>query len=330
MKNIFQIVPGIFSNWRKILEFYFPFLASYWDTITPCQINDKVLVLGRYYMDFRSKYYYPGRFSRGGIPLYQVSPGIEIFHPTTICQYALGVFDFLLDGNYTNEELIQRYFAQVNWLVEHKKKLTHGYGWYLNLDIPEYKLKAPWISAMTQGEAISILCRAYLLSKDISYLDCAESALGPFKYHVGEGGLLNFFKGVRIFEEYPSQKPNVVLNGYIFAVFGLYDLFLTNSNPIAERLYNISIESLSKIINYFDLNYWSQYSLYYYPNLFPASYAYHNIQIEQMKALYFISGNEIFNDYSNKWKNYNSNFLYKNKALLKKIIVSFQGRNNPK
>jgi len=330
MKNIAQIVPTFFNQCGKMLEFYFPFLASYWDTITRCQINDKVSTLGRYYLDFRPKYHYPGKFSKEGIPLFQVSNDTEIFHPTVICQYALGIFDFLLDGNYADEKLKERFFTQVNWLVQHKQKLDHGYGWYLNYDVPEYRLKYPWISALTQGEAISVLCRAYLLSNDNKYLDCAESALVPFEYSVREGGLLNFFNGVRIFEEYPSQKPNIVLNGYIFAVFGLYDLFLTNSNPIAERLYNNSIESLLKIINYFDIKYWSQYNLYYYPDLYPASYTYHNLHVEQLKALYIISKEEIFNNYYHKWKSYNSNFLYKSKALLKKLIISFQGLNNSK
>jgi len=290
--------------------------------MTPCQISSGVNAIGKYYLNFRSKYNYPGNFSVNGIPRYNLTYEIEIYNPTVICQYALGIFDLLSDKRSEDKVLLEKFIAQSDWLVDNQQKLDHGYGWYLNYDVNIYKIKSPWISALTQGEAISVLSRAYLLSKNNKYLDTAEQAIIPFEYKVSEGGLYNYFNDILIFEEYPCNKPNVVLNGFLFAVFGFYDLYLTNSNQIAKKLFDISLISLEKIINFFDAKFWSQYNLYNYPGTYLASYKYHILHIEQLKALYYLSGKEFLKETYKRWEYYNSRFSSRSKALLWKLTNS--------
>jgi hypothetical protein len=315
-----SIVNNIYSHISKVLIFYFPVSVSYWDTLTRCQINNKITSIGKYYLNFRAKYPYPGNFSTNGIPLYNLSDGKEIFNPTVICQYALALFDLMADKDFADKDLNNQFFAQSDWLVSNKRQLRHGQGWYLNYNIPEYVINAPWLSALTQGEAISVLCRAFFLSGKDEYLEAAEKAIIPFEYDVVDGGLCNYFDNIMIFEEYPSQKPNVVLNGWIFAIFGFYDLYLLSSNQTAKKLYDISLDSLEKIIDYFDVNYWSQYNLYHYPSYYLTSYKYHNLHIEQLKALYIISNKDFLKKTYTRWEYYNSKYSFRTKALFKKLF----------
>lgn len=223
---------------------------------------------------------------------------------------------------FTDKSLNEQFLTQADWLVENQQNLVNGAGWYLKFEVPEYSLNAPWISALTQGEAISVLCRAYALSKKEIYVSAAERAFIPFQYCVKDGGLINYFKEIMILEEYPSTRVNVALNGFIFAIFGIYDLYLTNQNNLAKDLYDLCIGSLIKVIEFFDLGYWTRYNLYHFPVINPASCKYHNLHVEQLKTLYFLTGNDYFKQYYERWKFYYSNLSYRNKALYKKLITS--------
>lgn len=320
MKKAGTPASNFYYGLSKVLMYYFPGVATYWDTITPCQIKGNLSSPGKYYLDFSSKYFYPGNFTKEGVPLFKLNEDIEILNPTVICQYALGIFDLNNDKEFTETGRYKKFLIQADWLVANGQPLRHGLGWYLNYDIPEYDLKSPWISALTQGEAISVLCRAYLLKKEQKYLDCAEQALIPYGYNISEGGLRNYFNNIPIYEEYPSEKVNIVLNGFIFALFGFYDLYLTNSNKSAKKLFDTGLESLEKIIHYFDVKYWSQYNLYYFPKDYLASYKYHILHIEQLKALYFLTKKDFLKDAYKKWQSYNSRFCYRSRALFNKLV----------
>ena len=157
------------ENWKnyfnKIFVFYFPSKAGYWNSITPCCISEKPQHLGRYYLDFSSKADYPDDFLTRGVPLYSFRGQPYIEHPIPIVQYALGVYE-LLHERENSDELLQNKFLKIAmWLDEKKIDVKDGISWYIYNKYPEYGLTYPWISAMAQGEAISVLTRATLLPK---------------------------------------------------------------------------------------------------------------------------------------------------------------------
>lgn len=308
-----------FEQLNKALMFYFPSRANYWDTITYCQINDKISEIGRYYLNFKSKYYYPYNFSGDGVPLYKMSSDREIFQPTVICQYALGIYETMYENNFKDKYLQEKFFIQADWLLNNILTLKRGSGWILDFDVPDYNLRSPWISALTQGEAISVLCRAFKLSGKEVYLDTAKDALIPFKYTVLQGGLKSQFKNFPVYEEYPSQEVNVVLNGFIFSLLGIFDLCLVENNPTANELFSEGVNSIANLLQYFDTGIWSKYNLYGYPGNRLASYKYHRLHIEQLKVLYFITSNRVFYDYYNKWEGYDKSFKNRTKALFQKL-----------
>ncbi|HRP93748.1 MAG: hypothetical protein IT276_16585 [Ignavibacteriaceae bacterium] len=312
------------NYYNKVLVFYSPERAGYWNSITPCAIFEKPNKLGRYYLDFRSKIFYPGTFSKDGIPLFSHQGKDLIIHPTVVIQYAFGIYDNLYQGNFGDAELKGKFLKMAKWLETSSVDVKGGKGWFINIEYnPEYKLDNSWISAITQGQAISVLTRASLLDITRNYEQLAEDALGPLKFEVKDGGLINFFNSIPVFEECPTpHKPMVVLNGFIFALFGLYDLILLNGSETAKQLFAQGIDSLNKILPFFDINNWTQYYLFDYPHKYYSSFTYHILVTEQLKALYYLTGDINFLKYHEKWNGYSKSYINRTRALIKKVTSS--------
>lgn len=308
---------------NKISVFYKPDSSNYWNSITSCCIDKKPNKLGRYYLDFSNKSEYVGQFDERGIPLFRHGNSAMFYHPIVICQYALGIFERIYRDENDESDYRKKFIQLADWLLENTKYNGVGLGWIINYDISDYNLKAPWMSAMAQGEAISVLTRAHLLTGKEEYLITAREALNLFEYSVSDGGVVNKFESYSIYEEYPSPTKTVaVLNGFIFSIFGLYDLVIYVGDERSTKLFNIGIEALSKIIKYYDIGYWSQYYLFDYPKNYPASYTYHVLCAEQLKALYHITEREIFLEYSEKWSGQSKKSINKLRTLLTKILYA--------
>jgi len=303
--------------------FYKPEHATYWHTITPCAINTKPLELNRYYLDFSSKYNYPGKIDEDGIPIYEFPDKRAIYHPIVICQYALGLFEMLHSSNYSDNKIKVKFLLQADWLLKSGVETQNGFVWYVDYIIEEYGLYPPWFSALAQGEALSVLTRAFKLTGNMQYLNVCEKAIVPFSIPVSSGGLVNDFNNIHVYEEYPSPKRTVaVLNGFMFSLFGLYDFYLVNNNQQAKKLFDEGIASIIKILPLYDKKYWSSYYLFEYPRTYTASFTYHNIMINQLKVLFIITGEKIFSEFYNRWEGYKNNNYYKTRALINKMLVS--------
>jgi len=306
---------------NKGLVFFNPRAANYWHSVTPCNVFNKPNKPGMYYLDFSSKADYAQQFDSKGIPMFKYADEIPLtYHATVICQYALGLYDCLYKTDFKDDEIRKKFITQSDWLVENKSIKNKAALWLFDYPEKSYEISPPWFSAMTQGEAISVLCRAYLLNHDTKYLITAEEAVIPFELSVIEGGVVNKFNNIIIYEEYPASRVTGVLNGYIFSLFGLFDLSCISKNSIAKKLFDRGIENVIKLLEFYDLGYWSRYDLFAYPFVNPASYTYHNIHIEQLKALYILTGRNELLEYSEKWSRQNQKITNRIKALINKMI----------
>lgn len=305
----------------KVLIHFNPKFSNYWDTITPCNIGEKPNSLGKYYLNFSSKVPYPYRLDSEGIPLFLLNDN-WIYHPTVICQYAIGLYEHIISSSNDRENLTKKFLKQSDWLVKNFIEFEESAFWFLKYDMPEYNLIAPWSSGIVQGEAISILLRANLLKEDISYVEVAKSGLKSFLLDIRKNGFTRHgMKDCLVFEEYPTKKINFSLNGFIFALFGIYDFYLYNKDPIAEDLFLKGIDTLKNKLNEFELGYWSKYSLFYDTIEYPSSYKYHAIHIEMLKSLFFITSVDTFWETSVRWETYLYSLSKKTKSLAKKYIA---------
>lgn len=103
---------------------------------------------------------------------------------------------------------------------------------------PSEGLKAPWVSAYSQGFALSLFVRLHRVTGERAYLDDATAVFRSFR-QLGPGArpwVSYVVRGEVWLEQYPSTRPSHVLNGFCFAAFGLYEYERLTRDPAAHQL----------------------------------------------------------------------------------------------
>ena len=210
-----------------------------------------------------------------------------------------------------NAHLAQFYYA-ANWLVLHQDD-KGGWPIYVTRKLASGKLELPpgWYSAMAQGQAMSLLVRAYLRTNNIKYLDSAIKAMRLLDIPSKDGGVLAVFaEKYPWYEEYPTTPHSFVLNGFIYSLLGLYDVkmvALEEGATEADRLYRAGLSSLIKMLPLYDTGSGSIYDLRHFtlgtaPNL--ARWDYHATHINQLLLLSTIEPDAIFSETAKRWIGY--------------------------
>lgn len=166
-------------------------------------------------------------------------------------------------------------------------------------------LPAPWVSAMGQGQAISFLCRYAILTSNEKYFEIAERALEPFNKTVDQCGVVAYIGGFPMYEEYPSIPPSFTLNGFVYALFGLYDLSILHNSSQAKELFDKGMKTLEYVLPLYDDSKLTYYDLGYLTarTRKPRQNSkYHLLHIKLMKSLYTITKSEIVRFYADKWE----------------------------
>ncbi len=272
--------------------------------------------LGAYYQDISPSIVHITRgifasLDENGIP-YCINGNQKKYAPVITIQYGLICYDLLLRNMSVekNSEIVKKC---LNWLDDNKEEFKDSIVWRSDAN-DQYSLPKGWVSGMYQGQAISLYLRAYQLYNDESYLITAEKIYNSFKYDYNEGGFKRVDKqGCVWFEEYPSATPSYVLNGYIYSIFGILDLYRVTQREEVKELWNSCVHTLEVNLPKYDVWYWSVYDQlkeqlvsYYYQK---------NVHIPLMKIMYLLTQKEIFNKYAVKWeRNLNNpvhNFIVK-------------------
>lgn len=259
--------------------------------------------LGTYYIDMRpaivhyTENIWDGIFDDNGVPLIKMH-GKYVYSPINICQYG-----FILHARWyetKEEKIFTNLMACIHQLEKMKEENNQHAIWYNQFDDKKYDIKAPWPSAMAQGEAISLYLRVYQITHEESLLNTAIKAYQFMNLAVEDGGVKRIdADGNLWYEEYPSAPPSYVLNGFIYALFGLYDLYRVTKDTRVKKDIDACLETLRRNVKKFDAGYWSYYDLqkkelvrYYYQK---------NVHVPQMKILYILTQDKIFEKYYQKW-----------------------------
>ena len=270
--------------------------------------------LGPYYIDMRPAiiHYvnniYGGKFDEDGVPLIDTKIGL-VYSPINIAQYG-----FMVHSRYseTKNEADLRILKNCLAVLEKTKTKDDDKSiWYHEYPNAKYDLPLPWASAMAQGEVISFYLRMYQILDDDSLLQTAKEAYNYLKVWKSEGGVrvLDDEKNLWL-EEYPTEKPLLVLNGFIYAIFGLFDLFRVTGSEEVKKEIDACILTLRNSLNKFDTGFWSLYDLgegelvrYYYQK---------NVHVPQLQILYQLTGESIFDKYQKRWSSQltKRNFLF--------------------
>lgn len=228
-----------------------------------------------------------------------------VYFPVTVFQYGLGTYDLYLQTH--EEQYIEQFWNCVNSAVEHQERpgVWNNFGFlYPN---------APY-GSMCQGEAASFFLRAYRESGDVKYLEIAKKAIEFMLTPIEKGGTAKYEDNDIILYEF-TNKP-VVLNGWIFSLYGLYDLCLVEDNEKYHKALNQAVHTLRRYLPEYDNGYWSMYDL----GGRIASPFYHNLHIAQMEALAKTFNDPIFKKYEDQFRKYREKGLNQCRAFVKKAL----------
>lgn len=229
-----------------------------------------------------------------------------VYFPVAIFQYGLGAYDLYLltkDKKYLN-----KFLQCVDWTTQNIDDKGRWNNFFF------YSPRTPY-SAMAQGEGASLLVRAYKHTGETKYLEKAKAAIDFMLLPLADEGTTKYEDGDAYLMEYTFK--GMVMNGAIFAWWGLYDyVLITNDAGKYKTALDQTLDSLVKVLPQFKCPYWSLYSL----DGLMASPFYHNLHIAQMEAMYELTGKPIFKEYADTWRRQQGNMLCKSRAFVKKAL----------
>jgi heparosan-N-sulfate-glucuronate 5-epimerase len=236
-----------------------------------------------------------------GIPLVPYQKAGLRRNPVTVAQHALSILNTYVESG--KEDLKERFLRSVDWFMTNVSWERGFAAW--DYDFPWGTLKPPWISAMAQGQIVSVLTRAYQLTCRERYLDLARSAMAAFYRDVKAGGVQHRdARGRIVLEEYPTDPPSMVLNGFISAVFGIHDFCKLTGDEEAQDLRAACVKSLLGMLDDYDTGMWSRYD---HPSFGYSGWApirYHLVHIYQLQILCQLAREPRFCTTAQRWLAY--------------------------
>lgn len=261
--------------------------------------------LGPYYMMFDGKVAYRGPFE-DGVPKLDYGGQVGChYNPIAVAQYGLGHWNRWLETEEKNH--LQTLIRQADWLVTNLEKneegvpvWTHPFEW-------EYRegLEKGWPSGLAQGQAISCLLRAWEATDDEVYLETAQEGFEALNTDVDDGGLTRMLpNGEAWIEEIIVEPPSSILNGFIWGLWGVWDLYLATDSPEARQLFERCHETLVENLQRYDTGWWSLYELSPFRIPMVASPFYHDLHITQLNVMASMTGSSAYEDYAERWAKY--------------------------
>lgn len=227
--------PTVAPNWETSSAG--PFLTS---GLVPVPVDTRAYV-GEKFVDVGNAEAHP--VDEEGVASYtDVATGERVDHPVVTGQYAVSALD---EWHITGEQLwLDRAVAAADHLIETKVERGDAWWYVYPFDWTYYErtLTAPWYSGMAQGTSLSLFARLAEEQPDVERWRTAalhtwlsfrqsRSETEPWAKIIDNQQLW--------FEEYAGdQPPLLVLNGHIFALYGIYDYFMLTKDPEAALYFD--------------------------------------------------------------------------------------------
>ena len=288
-----EIVKGAVSSYKQQGFDYRPYLANY-SALGPYLnwgIADKPSPI----------------LDEDGIPLAKNGDDL-VYNPVTIAQYALREHAMYLSGD---AAALARFMKSAERLVAMEQpdgSLPYKYAW--DYYLTKQTFKPGWLSGMAQGQALSVYARALDVTHDTRYLDAGRRALTLMMRPIATGGTASTLVDIRrswvsrpFIEEYIAQPYSYTLNGYMFALLGLYDWSRADPSSRASSDFAAGLESLKTVLPLYDLKGFSAYDLGYINyRVRPHTNAiYHMIHIYELHALNSVAPDPVLKHWEQIW-----------------------------
>jgi len=154
------------------------------------------------------------------------------------------------------------------------------------------------------------------VTRKSQYDEAARRAFESFLRSVDQGGVLFTDSRSDVWiEEYLVDPPTHILNGMIWALWGVYDYFLATGDPSAQQLFNKVVQTLIRNLARYDLGFWSLYEQSGTRLKMVASPFYHRLHTVQLSIMHRLTGADIFREYAHQWENYERSRVKRTAAL---------------
>ncbi len=223
---------------------------------------------------------------------------------------------------------LQKTLKSADWLAAHLEQNPRGlWVWNHHFDW-EYRdtLRAPWYSGLAQGQGVSLLLRAHAQTGNDKYRQAAEQAFVSLTKPIALGGVLfqdedKDGKDQHLWiEEYLVDPPTHILNGFMWALWGVFDFWLARADPAAKKIFDRGAETLLRNLDRFDTGYWSLYEQSGTRLKMLASPFYHRLHVVQLRVMAQLTGDLRFANVADRWEGYARHRTNRARALVEKSI----------
>jgi heparosan-N-sulfate-glucuronate 5-epimerase len=228
----------------------------------------------------------------------------ESLQPAAFAQLALGWWERWLCGEPGAREEFERLVAA----LEHRAERHEcGLLWPYDVAIPKHGVDPPWYSAMAQGQAASVFVRAFMATRDERFGSLALDAVRPL-FEEASHFVASSEYGP-ILEEGASQPglpapTSHILNGWVYALWGLWDVQVGLGDTAAATLFTQSVACLRNMLERYDTGWWTRYDLNLHPIPHLAKPFYHRLHVNQTAMMYRLTAYDEFADFSERWRRY--------------------------
>ncbi|WP_305708437.1 D-glucuronyl C5-epimerase family protein [Nocardioides sp.] len=250
-----------------------------------------------------------GDADRQGVVRYE-RDGARVPHPVLEAQFGLSMlnnFRLSKDERYLqmareNARAIIRQADRRNNVLWH----TYRFDFALHSDVTN-TIHAPWWSAMAQGQVLSLLVRLHRVDGGTEWMRAARQTFRSFLEVHREGSLPDgpwvvFASSDNWLwlEEYAGDvEPMRVLNGHIFAMYGLYDYWSETDDERAAMLFDGAASTVLEFVPRLrNKGRPSWYGMRVQDNPVAMSETYHRIHIGQLDMLAQMTDNPRFAELS--------------------------------
>ena len=186
---------------------------------------------------------HPWKFDKNSVVLAKIPYTQEYhYHATNIAAYSL---------KHPKDN------ANLTWLLYNQDD-TGAY--HHNFTLPFYPMEKGWVGGLAQGLSASALIRRGYICEGKKAID----AMLKYCYDFG------------VIYEYPNVE---ILNGWIYALFGVMDL--AKEDKEYESVVRTIMETIKQRVKEYDINGWTAYD----STGIPATPFYHNVHLKQFKVL---------------------------------------------
>jgi heparosan-N-sulfate-glucuronate 5-epimerase len=222
----------------------------------------------------------------------------KALQPTSLAQLALGWWERHLDGE-VGAGVWFDFLAEL--LARQAVAAGEQLRWPFTVAVPKYGLSSGWCSAMTQGQVASVFVRQHLRTGDDRWGEYALAAVRPL---VRKTELVSETPAGPVLEEAPSDPPSHILNGWIYALWGLWDASVGLHDTDAERAFATSMVTLRAMLPAYDVGWWTRYSLYPHVLTDLAKPFYHRIHVLQLHVTARAAGYADLAATAQRWQDY--------------------------